>query len=302
MSSFSYFTNGIYLDSEIPLPELLPAMGYPRVAIKLGSVPDKLEDPVSCNPVQQVSLHQYLLQIDGVAKFFVPNKNEIIVQPYDGADPDSIRLFLLSTLLSIVLCKHDLLTLHAASLRVEGGAVLIAGPSTAGKSTLSFGLHQNGYELLNDDLSTISFDEGGRPLVYPGIARMKLAEYSLESYGFRVADFRRISKDVEKYNFPIQRLPETRPVPIKAVIFISFHTHHSIEKKGVDGLELFSYLKENTFRYELVKELRKTKVHFGHLSALMEKVPFVKVARPETVEPKDFAHFINEQVLPQYAC
>jgi hypothetical protein len=50
------------------------------------------------------------------------------------------------------------LSLHAAAVEIEGGAVVIAAPSRFGKTTLSHAFHQRGFRLLAEDLVCITHD------------------------------------------------------------------------------------------------------------------------------------------------
>jgi hypothetical protein len=74
------------------------------------------------------------------------------------------------------------LPLHASAVAVAGGAVAFVGPSGAGKSTLAAGLSKAGFPVLCDDLCPVAF-EAGRPVVRPGVARLKLWPDSLELVG-----------------------------------------------------------------------------------------------------------------------
>lgn len=53
---------------------------------------------------------------------------------------------------------HQYLTLHAAVLEREGGALILPAPSGSGKSTLCAGLLFNGWRLLSDELTLIEPD------------------------------------------------------------------------------------------------------------------------------------------------
>jgi hypothetical protein len=60
--------------------------------------------------------------------------------------------------------RPDLLWLHAATVERNGAALLIAGQSGQGKSTLSTKLCERGWRLLSDDISPVSMEED---VVYP---------------------------------------------------------------------------------------------------------------------------------------
>jgi hypothetical protein len=85
---------------------------------------------------------------------------------------------------------HDLL--HAAALAVQGRAVMLAGPSGRGKSTLCLALLARGFELLSDELAcvrrrgamvdpfprVIKFDEQSRRVLHIPRERVIRARYT----------------------------------------------------------------------------------------------------------------------------
>lgn len=64
------------------------------------------------------------------------------------------------------------LSLHAAAVEVDGGAVVLAAPSRFGKTTLAFAFHERGYRLLSEDL--VCYRPQTREVVPgPALARLR---------------------------------------------------------------------------------------------------------------------------------
>jgi hypothetical protein len=61
-------------------------------------------------------------------------------------------------LLQFIKARPDLLWIHAAAVERDGSALLIAGPSGQGKSTLATRLCETGWRLLSDDAAPIRMD------------------------------------------------------------------------------------------------------------------------------------------------
>jgi hypothetical protein len=67
-----------------------------------------------------------------------------------------------------MLKRRGLYSVHAAGLALEGRAVLLAGPTGAGKSTLTIALARGGFEVLGDDVVFVSEGDGElRLLAFP---------------------------------------------------------------------------------------------------------------------------------------
>ena len=291
--TYTYFLNGICISSEIEFPELQLSYQSPTVSIKLGTVPNQIPDAFYIDVDEQIAADHYLLDVDQVAKYLVVGNSEVIIEPYDKAESSVIRNCFLSTVISVLLFKHDFLTLHSCAVEVGDKAVLFLGHSGAGKSTTAFGLYTRGYAVLNEDISTIELREQGIPFVFPGVSRIKLWSKSLECFDYSTSGFQQISKNIPKFNIPINRVSKETPIPIHKLIFLSVEDVKGIECKSLDGVELFALLKANTFNEYLIHYLRKSSLHFNLIAGLMGRVTCFKITRPIGSEPKEFVDYIE---------
>lgn len=67
------------------------------------------------------------------------------------------------TLASLILAWRGYVSLHATALEISGRAVLLTGPTGAGKSTLAAELMQAGAQLVSDDLTVLRIGQDGSP-------------------------------------------------------------------------------------------------------------------------------------------
>lgn len=68
--------------------------------------------------------------------------------------------------------RRGLLSMHAASVEVDGACLLLAAPGTYGKTTLAGAFHRAGHRLLSDDMVTYRLVP--EPQVLPGPALLRL--------------------------------------------------------------------------------------------------------------------------------
>ncbi len=293
-----YCFNGLYVKSEIPISEVQEYSGSDLsgnpVTIRYGNVPHSLEQSYFSNSVISISENEVLIYIEGVARYYIRGNSEVVIEPCEGATIADVRLYILSIVLGVLLHKNNILALHASSIKIGNEAVLIAGQSGVGKSTLALGLYRKGYEVINDDITSVFFDSTGKPYVYTGVQHLKLWGRSLEKYGYDTIEFERLKTELEKYSFPINRTT-IAPVPVKAIYILKEWNEDGLDSKSLSGLEKFQKIKANTYRYKLVQHLQKTQNHFTLASQLANEVPVIKICRPADVSPADFSEYMQGQ-------
>ena len=300
---YTYYLNGLLICSEIRLPEVVELQDVVYedyklcVTITVGTVPAEITNVAYKNPVLSIGLNDVLVNIEGVATYYIKQGKEVVIQPFDGTEEPAVRLYILSIVLGVLLHQNGILALHAATIKVGNGAVIVAGHSGVGKSTLALGLAEKGYKIISDDITSVYFDNDHIPYVFPGISCLKLWALSLEEYGYRVEAFEKIRNEIDKYNFPVKQ-DNQGMLPLKAVFFINETAEKALEKQEVEsGIGKIKKLKAHTYRYKLVQHLQKTGAHFGQSAMLASKVPFFNVSRSTAVTPAEFAGYMEQEFL-----
>lgn len=97
------------------------------------------------------------------------------------SDRDLFSLFA-EPVMRTILVRRGLLSFHAAALVRNGRAILIMADKGAGKSTLSWALQSQGWQLLADDLARVDAARG-RWSVFPGHRQTKLTPAAARAFG-----------------------------------------------------------------------------------------------------------------------
>ena len=97
------------------------------------------------------------------------------------SDRDLFSLFA-EPVMRTILVRRGLLSFHSAALVRNGRAILIMADKGAGKSTLSWALQSQGWQLLADDLARVDSVEG-RWSVFPGHRQTKLTPAAARAFG-----------------------------------------------------------------------------------------------------------------------
>jgi hypothetical protein len=274
-----YQVFGLRVHSEIPLPELLPSEGQalPQVIIRLAKFKPWVVDP---------GLHAdgeaLLLNIPDVGRYRIQGGNEILVDASAGVPDRNVRLFLLGSAFGALLHQRGLLPLHANAVNINGKAVAFMGPSGYGKSTLAAWFHQQGYDVIADDVCVVGFGEDGRPYATPGLPRLRLWAEALQLLGCSTTDYDRsyMSSDeqVDKFDVPIDPASVARSnVELGALYLLERGEKFSIDE--IRGIEAAETLFANTYRGSYLSKVNGQKNHWQSAVRLVGRTPVYRAVR-----------------------
>ena len=297
-----YWAFGLHILSEIQFPEFLPALfDEADIFISFGTTPEKIEGEDVIHGVQlSVSPNEYLLKINNIATYYVNDGQNIIVQPAFNADIDTIRLFLLSNAMAAVLHQRNSIPFHASGIILNDEVILFTGRSGAGKSTTIFSLIQDGYELFNDDVCVLNYNEATRKVEavasYPMI---KLWENTInEIVPERTERHHKLRPDLPKYGFFQHEKFSQRSFPISRVFILKTDNLQDeftcIELNKIAG---FNALQQNTYRRRQVDMMQIRQHHFEMISRLANQAVISEIKRPMSgSDISDFISFIKAQL------
>lgn len=283
----TYHIFGLNIVSVIPLPAHPVVFSQPDVIpdviIEYGKMPDSLTNPQFKGVRFQAGAGEFLLRVDGVARYYVQNGSNITIMPESGANDDGILIFLMGSAMGALLHQRNILVLHAAAIVVNGESIIFSGPSGIGKSTLAAGFHRRGYAFLSDDVCTIT-TANGHPAVIPGFPRLKLWADVLKKLNTDKDELKSVrwGKDLQKYFLPVDCIQDN-PVPIKAVFVMGTTNTDKMEIAALKGAEKINPLIDNTYRLRFLDGLGGKKDHFQQCAAVAAKAAVFRTVRPNKV-------------------
>jgi len=271
---YNYWGFGLNIASEIEFPEFLPAdFDSPDITISIGNVPQQLSgDDVVHKVKVSMSSKEYLQNVVNVAYYYVANGNEICIQPQEGADEKSIRLFALSNAMVALLHQRNSIQLHASGVYYNGGVVLFCGCAGAGKSTVVAMLQKKGYKVFSDDVCVLKTaeDNSNTTMAIPSYPMIELWADSFVKTGLELSDNDiRLRPNLAKFGRFYHDGYETAPMPIKRVFILNtFSQAGEVEIKRLGSIEAFNALQQNTYRYMQINDMKKSNHHFVMTSKL----------------------------------
>jgi hypothetical protein len=291
-----YMAFGLTIDSDITLPELTSIdmnIGDCQVYIKLNGSMKNIYNGTPYKFVIEEEVVMFMIPEIGV--FQVKGGEQIIVSPFDQANMDIIRLYILGSCFGALLLQRGIYPLHGSAIAIYGKAYAIVGESGAGKSTLASAFMEMGYHLLSDDVIAITLsNNNSRPTVIPSYPQQKLWQQSLDAFGFSNQKLRPIYGRENKFCIPVIERYHPAPLPLAGIFELSKTDEDTVFLKPITGLEQIQKLFLHTYRQFLIPKMKLEEWHFKQSVMLAESLPLYHIKRPAT----GFSVFdIAEQIL-----
>ncbi len=181
---------GLGVESDFPLP--LRPLNKNNVDLRIhdggafNGNPTWLERGRFMELVRENYAHvlRYRLNGNSAVEYHYSRGGRDIVVRHSHMRLRDILMLLLGSGLGAFLQFQGLFTIHASGVVVDGKALLFAGESGVGKSSLTSFLVSKGYPLLCDDLAPVVF-ENEHCTIYPGHPLLKINENAIQRLKLR---------------------------------------------------------------------------------------------------------------------
>lgn len=278
---YRYKAFNLNVFSQIPVTGLAENFSEtPDIVIREGIIPEKIENPLNRGVLFQAGENEFLLHVNGLAKFYVQNGRTITVDIKDNEARNDVSAFILGTVFGALLHQRRLLPLHGSAILFREKGIIFSGNSGAGKSTLAAAFIEKGAKLLADDISLVGFEKE-QPQIIPAFPGMKIWEDSLKELGKNPKHYNPIRKDLKKYLYPVKKF-HTQTAGINHIFIISSHNFETFEIRDIQGIEKFNLLKNNTYFFRGMNKTGILEKHFQLCNTLARKVNVTHITRPNS--------------------
>ena len=138
-----------------------------------------------------------------------------------GQTLEDLTAYLYGPVLGYLLRARGRLAMHASCVLVGDGAVLLTGAPGAGKSTTAAALALRGMSVVSDDLTALTFDDGGQPHAWPAFDHLRLWSDGAHIVLGDDAHLERITPGWDKRRFPLHGAAFAgEPVPVRAILVL----------------------------------------------------------------------------------
>jgi len=291
MSAQRYVAYGLRWDSEIPLPDFHLAdcdrsglhssadASAADVEVRLGEVPERLEDGVECGLLCRVRPDEHVFDMPGVARYHTQGGRRITVQPAPGAADDAVCAMLSAVPIAALLHQRGALVLHASAVEIDGGVAAIAGRSAVGKSATAAVLMQRGCRIVTDDLCVVTVDAGGA-LVQPGPRVLHLWRDVCRHLTLAETSLRRVRAELAKYALELDDRRIEAAAPLQAIYVLQTSKLEPGKLTTPGRLKITEILSEQTMGLDSVRAMGKATSHLMTVAQLARRIPVRVLTRP----------------------
>ncbi len=278
-----YRVFGLSVESDLTCPELLPAemTATPDIRIRLREASARS----AAGPAWQIGPGLCRMHPEGLGQFEIRDGDEIQVEPEAGAAEDSLRTFLLGACLAILMHQRQLFVLHCSGVRTERGAVVFAGRSGSGKSTMVSAFLERGYRILADDMLALRPDDQGEIIALPGFPQVKLWADSAKALGRSTEGLRRVTPEFEKFVAPEIDRFAADPERLHAIYVLHVEGGARLGLQRLGNTERFNALLDHTWQKLTLTGLGVREWHFQTAARIASLIYAARLTRP--TEPLD---------------
>ncbi len=264
----------LYIASELPLPELIETEGEPDVVVRFGKIDD-------ANATQHDGGKNFVGEIPEVCKCLIQGGREIVINPLPNVDETLLRTVLLGPILCVLLRQRGLLVLHASCISINHKCVAFMGGSGWGKSTLATAFHNQGYDVLTDDVMPIQI-AAEQVLVLPSYPQFKVFPEALSSLGHDTKNLSPIYQNASKLSYKFTHGFQQTPLPLQRIYVLDKGSEHLIS--NMQPQEAFVELIRHTRAISVLTEKEFVGNHLRLCGELIKSVSFCRFTRKPSLE------------------
>jgi len=292
---YKYKAFDLIIDSEIELPELLPAHESSEIIIRYGSIPvlrQKIKKKVEIGESEVIlySDDSCFIRIKELGLFYITSDFEVIIKAFPNILLNEIRSIILTVIFPTILYLKKKIALHGSVVAYKNHCILFTGESGVGKSTMAARLIKKGYTLVSDDICVIKKIQK-RPFVVPATPQLKLHSDAAVFVDQNPSELSTISTREKKGWIHVGGQFEDTYMQLKSIYEIDPEDDNGQEKilnlKGTDKLQT---ILKNTYKPRAIDFVNLRKHLFEQAVWLSSQVNVYMLKRPSN-------SFISEECI-----
>ena len=219
---YYYQIYGLSVESDLEMPRLLARepdsnKDEDTIVIHEGPMPDEFRQMPAKS--YQYSSTKGFLSNDG-CNLCVLNGRKIVYQVKPHPYAKSLISYICGFGLAMLFLQRKMLAFHCSAVCKDGRAVLIAGDSGSGKSTITNALLSKGYQLMSDDMTVVDPLSFTTPMAYPAFPYQKLCRDVVDRMNLDQDNLQYINEKKDKFLVPATSFMANE-APVAAMIHLA---------------------------------------------------------------------------------
>jgi hypothetical protein len=254
------------------------------VVVEFAAIPAALEDASARGVLWSAAPGRLWLEVPGVGRYLADQGRSLLVDPAPSADPQTVARLARATPLAALCYQRGLVALHAATAVRDGVAVILAGDSATGKSTLLAALLARGWKMLGDEVAPLAAADSDAVAVLPTGDELRLWPDAAARLATDAGLGHLPSLDPDSPGGPQMLATEDRalglPAPLHAIWRLSLHNRPGIQVDAVNGFEGFEWLGKLAYRGRMAHALLDRGAYLRIAAAIASTVALRHAHRP----------------------
>ncbi len=273
---FYYKLYGMKIESDLEFPQLLVAEDDAPVDVRITEAAFSEEVKEKIGEKCYAMGSEYTCFANRTCQMQIFQGNKLTYSLTGGGYPQYLQTYILGYGFSFLALQRNMLPIHCSALADENGAILIAGESGSGKSTITTHFLNHGYRLMADDMALVDGEK-----VYPAFPYQKLCRNVALAEGYRLDELIYIDEDKDKFLAPYRGAFPTHGEKVKGFILLRVVNGEQVVDAEIAGLGRFEIFASNLFVRHLIGK-DKYAPHIGQKCLEMaSKVPVYAIGRPD---------------------
>jgi len=288
--NYRYQAFGLTFDSEFRLEDLivLPEEGTAAdVMICKGEFSELLDLQVETESehyIRRIGADDIVIQAAD-ASFRITKGRQILVQFYPPSRFDRFASVLLGAVMGVLLTQRGMLILHASAVAIDGRAVLFAGKSGSGKSTMAAAMQGRKHRLITDDICALVRDDNGIFWAQPSYPQQKISASSASILGIDAKNLRRVPDGRLKYEMTAEVDFQQNPLPVGAFYEIVTDPTDYFSVAPLHGAEKFVAVSKNASWVDFAGVFGVQSLLFQQCAEIAKSIPVNRIFRQENGIP-----------------